>query len=289
MKYLYVVNRFNLKDRCDTVIENLRRVSEEFRRDYEILLNETPEEAKEKASIFRESECVVTAVGGDGTINLLLNDLVGTRNILSVVPVGTGNDFYRTMTEVMKSGIREVDLIRVNGRYAINAVCFGIDADIANDERFIHNRFIPKPLRFHAGVLYHFATFKKGRHLKVECEGQTIEQEFLTVVASNGRYYGGGYCISPDSEIGDGRMEICLADGMKRLKAASVLLSMKDAGHLSNPAIHRYSTTKMTLTADEPFEANIDGEPLLSDRFELEMVPGGILLEHDPEFLRRMR
>lgn len=289
MKYLYVVNRFSLKDRCDTIIKKLTKASDEMGRDYEILLNETPDDAEKAAERYVDGEFIVTAVGGDGAINVRLNELAGTRNILSIVPAGTGNDFYRSLTEIMEDGIKEVDLIRVNDRYSINAVCFGIDADIANDERFIHNRLIPKPLRFHVGVLYHFLTFKNGRKMRVEVEGNTIEQEYLTVVASNARYYGGGYCISPDSEISDGKMEICLADGMNRVKAAKVLMSMKDAGHLKNPAIHRYKTTKMVLTADEPFKANVDGEPLLSDRFELELIPKAIRLEFDREFTRRIR
>ena len=287
MKYVYMVNRFNLKETSGTVIRRLREVSKELHREYEIRVNETPQEAKAAVWNLKDSECVITALGGDGTINLLLNDLVGTGNILSYLPVGTGNDFHRTCMETLEDGIHDIDIVRINDRFFINAACFGIDADIANDESFIHNRMIPKPMRYNAGVLYHFLTYHKGRRLKVEWDGETIEKEFTTVVAANCRYYGSGYRISPHSIPNDGCIELCMVDHLGKINMARTILSMKNAGHLNNPALRILQTGKLTITADRPFSSNIDGEPLEADRFELAVQPKGIKIEIDREFIKR--
>ena len=323
MKYIYIVNRFTLKEKTEAVIDRLRQASARLGRDYEIILNETMEEADQVLERFRASGCsegadparfgrpdssestdparlgepgcsedagyVITAIGGDGSIHQLANALAGTRHTMAFIPIGTGNDFYRSCAELMPDGTHEIDLIRVNDRWCINNACFGVDADIANNDTFIHNRFIPRPLRYHAGVLYYFLTFRKGRQLKVECGDRTFAREFTTVVAANSQYYGGGYKVSPDSRPGDGIMEVYLVDMLSKPKMASIILSMKKAGHLRHPALHMFRTRKLVLSCKEPFRANLDGEPLLSDRFELELVPKALRLEFNRAFCEAVR
>lgn len=287
MKYIYLVNRFQFHSQCEDVIRKLHKASAALHRNYEILVSDSPESLKESLYQYQDKDYIITAIGGDGAVNLLLKDLIATHNILSFIPYGTGNDFFRTCRETLSDGIHEIDIIRINDRYFINTACFGIDADIANDERFIHNKFIPRPLRYHAGVLYHFLTYRGGKLLKVRHKKKTIEKQFMTIVAANGRYYGGGYKISPDSQLNDGKMEIFLADNVGRFSMASMILSMKHAGHLKNPALKMGRTSKIHVSAQEPVYANIDGEPLLSDHFDLEVIPGGIRMEYSQEFIQQ--
>ena len=288
VKYIYIVNRFQTKDRTDGLIRKLEQVSRGLGREFEIRICETPAEAGKIREEYRNSEVILTAIGGDGSINCLLNDIVGTNNVLSFIPFGTGNDFHRAVAQNIPAGIHRADIVRINDRFFINAACFGIDADIANDDGFIHNRFIPKSMRFNASVIRHFLSYRKGRFLKVECNGGIYEGEVTTVVAANSQYYGGGYRISPESRIDDGKMEIYIFDHMNRPKMAKTILSMKNAGHLNSPALKRMQTARAVITAPVAFQANIDGEPLLSDRFELELIPGGIRLEYNPGFLEAM-
>ena len=199
LHYVYLINRFQLHNKCDELMEKLREVSEELGRDYEFVISETPEEAQKALAGFRDKDYVITAIGGDGSINHVLNAIVGTKNILSFIPFGTGNDFCRTCVESMENGIHEVDIIRVNDRYCINVACFGIDADMANDDLFIHSKWIPRTMRFNASVVGHFLRYKKGRRLRIECKGKVREGYFATVIAANCRYYGSGYNVSPKS------------------------------------------------------------------------------------------
>lgn len=288
MKYIYLVNRFNLKDKTAQIVEQLKKTSEEFGRSYEIVISDTVKEALDLKDRFQDTEYIVTAIGGDGSINNILNQIVGTKNILSYIPIGTGNDFYRANLEDLEDGIRDVDIIRINDRYFINVACFGIDADIANDEKFIHNRFIPESMRYNAGVVYHFLTYKP-RKIKIECGDRVIEKELTTAVVGNAKYYGGGYKVSPYGKIDDGVMEIYLVDRLNKAKMANIILSMKNAGHLKNPALHSLTGNKVIISSDQPFGANIDGETLRSDCFELELIPKGIKLDFDRKFIERMR
>lgn len=289
MKYVYFVNRFSLRDETDAVINRIKSVSEEFHRDYIVEVSGSAEEAVLAIRKYHDAGAVLTAVGGDGSIHHLLNEIAGTNNLLSFVPCGTGNDFSRTCLETLEDGVHEVDLIRVNDRYCINTVCFGIDADIANDESFIHNRFIPRSMRFNAGVLYHFLTYGKKRYLTVEWGKKKISRHFTTVVAANGRYYGSGYKVSPASLLNDGRMEIYLIDSVGKIKMARLILSMKNAGHLKDPALRMVRTKKVTVSSPVPIRVNVDGEPLQADHFELELIPRAVRLDFDHRFLERVR
>ncbi|MBR4421151.1 MAG: hypothetical protein IKS69_01290 [Erysipelotrichaceae bacterium] len=288
MKYLYIVNRFYFKEKTDEIIDRLKKVSDKTGREYEIIVNDTVADALKNKELFKDSECIVTALGGDGSVNLILNAIVDTKNILAYIPIGTGNDFYRANSEDLENGLHEVDLIRINDRYCINITCFGIDADIANDERFIHNKLIPESMRYNAAVVYHFLTYK-GRHMKVECNGETIEGDFTTIVVANSKYYGSGYKVSPFSKIDDGLMEVYLVDKLNKPSMARVITSMKDASHLKNKAVRSLQTDKLVISAEEPFEANIDGEILKSDRFEIAIVPKKIRLDFDADFIRQVR
>ncbi len=289
MKHVYLVNRFNLRKRTDSVIGKLKKASEEEGRAYEIVVSDTPEEAEALKDRFRDSEDIITAIGGDGSVNQVLNQIAGTGNILSVIPFGTGNDFYHACTENPEDGIRALDIVRINDRYFINVACFGIDADIANNERFVHNRLIPRAMRYNAGVLYHFLTHRRGRRLRVEWDGHSLEKEWTTVIAANSAYYGGGYHVSPESVPDDGMLELFMVDDLGKIRMAEIILSMKKAGHLHNPALRMVRTKKMTISAEEPFLANIDGESICSDRFEIEVIEKGIRVETDRGFAEKIR
>ena len=227
LHYVYLINRFQLHNKCDELMEKLSEVSEELGRDYEFVISETPEEAQKALAGFRDKDYVITAIGGDGSINHVLNAIVGTNNILSFIPFGTGNDFCRTCVESMENGIHEVDIIRVNDRYCINVACFGIDADMANDDLFIHSKWIPRTMRFNASVVGHFLRYKKGRRLRIECKGKVREGYFATVIAANCRYYGSGYNVSPQSVTDDGMMEIFEVGSLPRIPLAMLILKMK--------------------------------------------------------------
>ena len=287
MKHIYMINRYICRGRTDEITGRIRKACEDTRQDYVIEISDTPGESKACALRYRDSGYVITGVGGDGTINHLVNDFAGSDTILSFIPFGTGNDFFHGCREKLKDGINVSDIVRINDRYFINCACFGIDADIANDETFIHNRLIPRSMQFNAAAVSHFLTWRGGRHLRLEFNQETIEQDVTTVVSSNSRYYGGGYNIAPDSRIDDGLMDVCIADHLRKLNMARTILSMKNAGHLNNPAVRFIRTEKLVVNSDRPFAANIDGEPLVSDRFELEVVPGGCRIWFDRSFLKK--
>lgn len=287
MRYIYLVNAFNLKDKTQAMIDKLETVSGTLGRDYEIIKNSSVAQYQANIERYRTTSHIITAIGGDGSINHVLNDIIDSDNILAFIPHGTGNDFYKTCLETFTPGTHEIDVVRINDRYFINTACFGIDADIANDDRFIHNRFIPMAMRYNAGVIYHFLTYKP-RQLKLEIDNHTLEGYYTTIVVGNGRYYGSGYKVSPYSIADDGLFEVIVAERLNKISMAKVILSMKDASHLKNPAVYSFTGSSCVISSEVPIKANIDGEDIEAKSFELELLRKRFRIDFDPEFLNRM-
>ena len=144
-------------------------------------------------------------------------------------------------------------------------------------------------MRFNAGVIGHFLRYKRGRRLRIESNGEVREGNFATVIAANCRYYGSGYHVSPHSSLDDGMMDVLEAGPLPKLRMARLILKMKKARHLDSPDLKIYETDRLVVSSAVPFKANIDGEPLLGDRFELEMVPRAIRLDFNRDLIMRCR
>ena len=279
MKYIFILNAHGSYNILNEY-ERIRTICDSMLLDYKIEVNDTVSTDKilEK---YRGNHDVIYAVGGGGMINRVVNGIVGTNNYFAYIPKGTGNDFDRTIKKLdLENVIKGIDLVKINDRYFINVACFGIDAKIANDDRFIRNKMIPASMRYNASVISNFLTYKPVR-FEIETSGYKSKRNFTTVVAANGMYYGGGYMVSPFSKLDNGMISLYMVDDVPRLKMAKLILEMKDGKHICYPEVHMINTNKVTIRANQLVEANIDGEKLCSDVFEIEMAKEKVKLYND--------
>ena len=284
MKYVFLLNIFGKKDICD-IYQRIEAYAKANNLDYVIEVNSCEQSTEDILIKYKNGNNMIIAVGGDGMLNKVLNNVVNTRNLLSYIPYGTGNDFNRTVKETLKNGYNTIDLVKINEKYFINVACFGIDADIANDDTFIHNTKIPESQRYNAGVLYHFVKYKP-RHMIVKTEHEVMDANFTTVVVANGKYYGGGYKIGASSLLNDGKFNVYLAEDLNKIAMAKLILSTKNGSHENSKHIEMITTDKVTIKCDEQVSCNIDGEPYTSDIFNIELIPKGIDIYNDKQLIK---
>ena len=156
------------------------------------------------------------ACGGDGTVNEVANGIIGYDNAaMTVIPVGTGNDFLKNFGDDMEK-FRDaenlwdgpqfpMDAIDVNGRVALTIACSGIDARVARD---VH-KYSESPLLDGKGsYIYSLAVnflFKGiGTHWTITLDDVTTEGDWSLVSVCNGRYYGGGFMPVAEARMDDG-------------------------------------------------------------------------------------
>lgn len=284
MKYIFILNSFTLK----TEVEKIKRRIEEYctRENMEFIIEINSEEVSTESIVakYRDQKNILLAVGGDGMVNRVLNGIAGTDNILGIIPLGTGNDFYKSVEKDLKEYYNTCDLIKINDRHFINVACFGIDADVANKKGEVTSKLIPKSQRYNASLLKTFSQYK-CRNLEIEINGESLSGEYTTVAVCNGIYYGNGYKISPTSNPTNGLLDVYVVDKVNKLKMVNLILKMKEGNHLNEKEVHHYQTNKMIIKSPTSFVANIDGEELFDRRFEIEVLKNGIMLYYDKSLI----
>lgn len=284
MKYIFILNSFTLK----TEVEKIKRRIEEYctRENMEFIIEINSEEVSTESIVakYRDQKNILLAVGGDGMVNRVLNGIAGTDNILGIIPLGSGNDFYKSVEKDLKEYYNTCDLIKINDRHFINVACFGIDADVANKKGEVTSKLIPKSQRYNASLLKTFSQYK-CRNLEIEINGEKLSGEYTTVAVCNGVYYGNGYKISPNSNPTNGLLDVYVVDKVNKLRMVNLILKMKEGNHLNEKEVHHYQTNKMVIKSPTSFVANIDGEELFDRRFEIEVLKNGIMLYYDKSLI----
>ena len=213
---------------------------------------------------------LVLVGGGDGTIGCAASVLAHTGTTLGVLPLGTANDFARTLgipsalpaaiDTLLGGKVVDIDLGRVNGSVFLNVASLGLSVAVTR-------RLTPRLKRRLGQLAYPAATLAAYRHhrpfaARLElADGSVLELEDLMQVAvGNGRHYGGGLTVSPTASIDDHLLDV-YAIGKGRLRDHVSVARLLRSGHLiEHDRVHHLTTRSVRVVTDEPLDVNLDGE-----------------------------
>lgn len=227
------------------------------------------------------------ACGGDGTLNEVAE---GARSFpfarVGVVPCGTGNDFIknfpgRDFTDLVAQRRGEtvgVDLLRCNGRIAVNLCNLGLDANVARD---IH---IFKRLPLMGGPSAYLVSLVKnffgrlGERAVVRLDGEEVARgSLLLVVIANGSYYGGSFKGAPEASVQDGLIDVSIVPTISRPRILSVLPRYQKGLHTTDPKLRELvlyrKCRRVELDYQSPVALCIDGEVTVASRVTAEVLP----------------
>jgi YegS/Rv2252/BmrU family lipid kinase len=284
MKYVYVLNRFSLKDKLNPLVEKIKEVSKKRKMDYLIEINNDKTSTEDIVRKYKKEKVTFLAVGGDGTINRIVNSMNHEKNILGIIPSGTGNDFNRACLELIKKKETKIDLIKINQKFFINVACFGIDADIGNNSNIVHSKWIPEKQGYNISLLVHFVKYKT-KPAKVFYNDKTWEDEMTTIAICNGRYYGGGYKVGYQSFLDNGTVDLYMVNKMNKLQMATLIMGMNKGRHEHSPHTTKVQVKKCTIEFEKPVTGNIDGEEITAKKFEVEVIPKGVTIYYDRDLI----
>ena len=219
MKHVFIINPTAGKaDSRQKIYDMADALRTKHNLDVQCILTKKQGHATEIARRMCDSgeELRFYACGGDGTVNEVANGIIGYDNAaMTVIPVGTGNDFLKNFGDDMEK-FRDaenlwdgpqfpMDAIDVNGRVALTIACSGIDARVARD---VH-KYSESPLLDGKGsYIYSLAVnflFKGiGTHWTITLDDVTTEGDWSLVSVCNGRYYGGGFMPVAEARMDDG-------------------------------------------------------------------------------------
>ncbi len=219
MKHIFIINptagKFDSRQRIYDMADQLR---DQLGQQVECILTKRQGHATEIARRLCESgeELRFYACGGDGTVNEVANGILGYDNAaMSVIPVGTGNDFlrnfgddavkFRDALNLWDGPQFPLDVIDVNGRAALTIACSGLDARVARD---VH-KYGDSPLlngkgSYVAALAVNFLLRSISSHWTVELDGEAAEDDYAVITVCNGRFYGGGFMPVAEARMDDG-------------------------------------------------------------------------------------
>ncbi|MDI6807250.1 MAG: diacylglycerol kinase family lipid kinase [Candidatus Aenigmarchaeota archaeon] len=254
------------------VVHNPEKVSDRIERylknldvDFEFAFTEYRGHARD---IARESDdCkLVVAVGGDGTVNEVVNGIMGFDKILYVIPLGNENNFGKSIgipknlekacERLYNSEPKLVDVGKFNDRYFISSGGIGLDGEIIKNLDRVPRKF-PRPFRYFYTAV---SSDKKPKEMEIEFNGRKLEGEKLMVMTLNTFYVGNGMKFVPDAKIDDGMLDLLVIGDIPLAEFGINLLKVYQGKRIVHPKIEYEKIKEVYIHTKVPTYAQVDGE-----------------------------
>ncbi len=293
------------------------KCSEEHPGESKIIYTEFAGHASEAArKAATEDDLLVVACGGDGTIHEVANALAESKTPMAVIPLGTGNDFTRSvMDENHRSNcevcvseifedrlkIKDTDLIKVtsydrsgnridsSSAWCLNVSSIGLDTEVqlrAKGKVLAHpnsgfvrsTAYITSAL----GCIFGNRNFD-FKYTALRADGkpnESVKSKFTLITICNASYYGDGFCPAPHAVIDDGLINCCAIDAVRLPRALYLLMKYKKGRHEGYKEADVFVTTGITVeaTGGRDLNGNYDGEDFSGHKVSFECFPGAIRL-----------
>jgi len=253
--------------------------------EYDIAFTEYHKHAKQIAiDSVVEGFDVVCAVGGDGSVHEVGTALIGTKTKLAILPSGSGNGLARHLKiplNIIKAiqSINELyeiqmDTVLVNDKSFIGIGGYGFDALIAKkfNEGNVRGfrKYIQLVFKEYIGYL--------PKRVVFELDGVKREEDVVLCTIANASEFGNGFCISPNSSVVDGKLELCLLRPFSIWSAPSIAYRyFKRTAHKSRfTEIIPFKKGRIFLSEKI---AHYDGEPfVVREELNIEVVPKSLYI-----------
>lgn len=288
MRGLFIINPSSGKQNIKETIRSIcgRLVVSEIANTIDVFYTEKQDDAKNRAAQLKEGEYdFVVSVGGDGTLNEVINGLVVSESKipLAIISAGTVNDFASSMglpqtpkafCDMIKNfKYQEVDVGKVNNEYFINVIAGGLLTDVAYK--------VPKDKK---AVMGKFAYYIEGAKdlpnqifntltLKFESQEYTQEENIMLFLVMNSNSVGGYKDAAPLASVSDGVLDVVVLRKLEFLEVSNLVFKLMQGDYINHPAVQYFQTKnlKVSMVGDsEPVAIDYDGE-LLKEGLPIEV------------------
>jgi YegS/Rv2252/BmrU family lipid kinase len=262
----------------------------------ETLLSERPGHITELAQQAAQAGAeLVVAVGGDGTLNEVVNGVVrgGGGPEVATLPLGTGMDFGRTygiptrFDDAVRIAVdgttRTIDLGRVHyrtwsgepgERYLVNVGSVGMSAAVAQRANGMSKALGGKATFFYALVRVFLAW--QNSVVDVELDGRHRSARMHDVIVANGQYHGGAMWLAPDASPDDGLFDVVLIGDVTKVDFATTAPKIYKGTYLAHPKVDLERAKAVSVDGPEVLPIELDGEQVGTTPVRFEVVPGAL-------------
>lgn len=221
--------------------------------------------------------------GGDGTFNLAMQTVLDADVPLGVLPLGTANDFVRSLEiplepeaalDVVIAGhTRRVDLGQANGRWFLNAAGIGLGPDLTKK--------LDREKKRRLGVLAYLSGLvetvgdRRRRRAVLTVDGRRKRAKFMQITIANGVHYGGGMTIAQDAALDDGRFHVLVIRPQTPWSLLAKLVAFRRgvARADTGEALRLLSGARVEVRTRVRQDVTLDGELVAETPLDCRCVP----------------
>ena len=226
----------------------------------------------------RDRYDLVVAAGGDGTIAMVADELLGTETALGILPLGSIMNIPRML------GLpRDVDAAAAVFGDGIVRV---VDVGQARDRTF----YEAGSVGMHAAMFRYAQEFDRGHYLailrtiwvairyrparmSIELEDETVRTRALMVTASNGPYTGIGMTVAPDARLDDGAFDVRVFRGFSKPELLRHLVSIAFGRRKYSPHVSTYRSARVRIESASPLPCRADSHDMGTTPIEFTVMP----------------
>lgn len=206
--------------------------------------------------------------GGDGTFSAVAGHFIGSKSVLGVIPLGTGNSLARDLgiaadvetaiETILEGKPQRIDLGQVNDVTFVNVATVGLTTRIALELTDEAKKKLGRAVYL---VAIAKAAFKSRPFMaELSLNGESHQFRTVQVVVGSGKFHGGPFEVTPESSIESGKLSGYVIQESGRGTLVRYGWSLFRGSHAELPEVFSFETEALSLSTTPPKRLTIDGE-----------------------------
>ena len=197
----------------------------------------------------------VVAVGGDGSVNDVVQGLLGTGTILAIIPKGSGNGMARTMRipldtaeaikVISKGNVGEMDVAFANGQAFISNAGVAFDALIS--KKFAKSE--KRGLMVYSWLVTKYMWLYKERDYKIVIDGTEHKSRAFMINVANGQQFGYNFKIAPMASFSDGILDVIIIRKFPKLLGGILVVRAMSGTIAKSPFVKHFTGREITISS----------------------------------------
>ncbi|RDU24012.1 diacylglycerol/lipid kinase family protein [Anaerosacchariphilus polymeriproducens] len=239
-------------------------------------------ELAKQLSLHTEPRNII-AVGGDGTVNEVINGLIPNDNItLGYIPAGSSNDLARSLSisplplnaletilnskNILLHDIGKLECNELKRNFMVSCG-IGFDAAICHEAMTSKIKKVFNKLKLgkltYVGIALKQLLFYQPQYGTITLDNMKKFEfsNILFISIQNHKYEGGGFMFCPDAKAVDQILDVCIIENIPKLKILSLLPSAFKGNHIKHRGVHVMKGRQIEIQMEKPLAVHVDGEP----------------------------
>ena len=267
-RYMLIVNPEAGSGKTMKVLPQIENILRTKKIEYEFHFTQEPMHATELVKEIGPKFDVIVAVGGDGTINEVINGVPDLKIPFGMIPIGTGNDFarscsipYNSIEEaiqiLLNHDVKNIDVGEVNGRKFVNVLGMGFEGQVNWNGRKIE--FIKGAFRYILAILYTLFAYKRIP-MKLTLDRKILKDDIYMVSVGNGWNVGGGLQLTPKAKLDDGVFDVCYVKEITRWRIVTNFAKLSNGTITDLNEVEIFQAKHIKVESTESIPIHFDGE-----------------------------